>query len=138
MMGLDTNVLVRYFTQDDPTQSAQATRLIESLSSESPGFISVLAMVELVWVLTGCYQTSDDKIGDVLETVLRAKELVVERSDIVWQALNTFRKSTKAGFADCLIERSGHAAGCAYTVTFDRSAATTAGMRQIEGAAPKS
>jgi predicted nucleic-acid-binding protein len=88
-------------------------------------------MVELVWVLTGCYQTSDEKVGEVVETVLRAKELVVENSDVVWQALHAFRKNLKAGFSDCLIERSAHAAGCAYTVTFDRDAAMAAGMRQI-------
>ena len=131
MIGLDTNVLVRYFTQDDPPQAAQATALMESFSSESTGFISLVTMVELVWVLTSCYQTSNDKIGDVVETVLRAKELVVQNSDIVWQSLRAFRDNIKAGFADCLIERSAHAAGCAYTVTFDRDAAMAAGMRQI-------
>ena len=87
--------------------------------------------IPLVWVLTSCYQTSDENVGDLIETVLRAKELVVENSDIVWQALNAFRRNIKAGFADCLIERSAHAAGCAYTVTFDRDAAMAAGMRQI-------
>ena len=131
MIGLDTNVLVRYFTQDDPTQAAQATALMESLSSESAGFISLVAMVELVWVLTSCYQTSAEKVGEVVETVLRAKELVVENSDILWQALHAFRKNDKAGFADCLIERSAHSAGCIYTVTFDRDAVIAAGMRQI-------
>jgi len=131
MIGLDTNVLVRYFTQDDPLQAAQATAVMESLSNESVGFISLVAMVELVWVLTSCYQASDEKVGDVVETVLRARELMVENSAIVWQALQAFRKNIKAGFADCLIERSAHAAGCAYTVTFDRDAAMTVGMRQI-------
>jgi predicted nucleic-acid-binding protein len=71
-------------------------------------------------------------VGVVVETVLRAKELIVEHSDVVWQALNIFRKNNKAGFADCLIERSAHAAGCAFTVTFDRGAAIATGMRQIE------
>ncbi len=135
MIGLDTNVLVRYFTQDDPTQAAQATALVESLSSESTGFIPLVVMMELVWVLTSCYQTSDKKVGDLVETVLRAKELVVENSEVVWQALHTFRKNIKAGFADCLIERSAHAAGCAYTVTFDRDAAMAAGMHLMAGTA---
>ena len=132
MIGLDTNVLIRYFTQDDPTQAAQANALMESLSSECTGFISLVAMVELVWVLTSCYQTNDEKVGDVVETVLRTKELDVENSGVVWQALHAFRKNNKAGFADCLIERSAHASGCAYTVTFDRDAAIAAGMRHIE------
>jgi predicted nucleic-acid-binding protein len=50
--GLDTNVLARYLMQDDPRQSPRATRLIESLSAEAPGFVPVVTIVELVWVLS--------------------------------------------------------------------------------------
>lgn len=130
MIGLDTNVLVRYVAQDDAKQSHQATRLIESLSADSPGYISQVAVVELVWVLSGCYSSGRDEIAAVLETLLRAKELVIADADTVWKALRLFRQG-KADFADCLIERSADAAGCDHTATFDRDAAKHCGMRLI-------
>lgn len=130
MTGLDTNVLVRYVAQDDAKQSSMATRLIESLSADSPGFISQVAVIELVWVLTGCYAASRDEIANLIETLLRAKELVVADADTVWKALRLFKQG-KADFADCLIERSADAAGCGHTATFDRDAAKHCGMKLI-------
>jgi predicted nucleic-acid-binding protein len=129
MIGLDTNVVVRYLTHDDPAQTAAAVRVIDSLSLESPGFIALIVIVELVWVLEGSYRLKKNEIEQVLETLLRSKELVIERAEIVWQALRRFSAS-RADFADCLIERSAHAAECQYTVTFDRNA-VTAGMRLL-------
>ncbi|WP_339057573.1 type II toxin-antitoxin system VapC family toxin [Candidatus Regiella endosymbiont of Tuberolachnus salignus] len=130
MIGLDTNVLVRYVTQDDPIQSPKATHIIESLSKGNQGFITVVSVVELVWVLTSCYHSKKEEIILILEILLRTKELTVERAEVVWQALHRFSCS-KADFADCLIERCAHAAACEYTLTFDNKAAKTVGMRQI-------
>lgn len=130
MIGLDTNVLVRYVAQDDQAQSSKATALIEPLSSESPGFIAMVSVVEMVWVLQSCYQSTKSEIVAVLETILSTKELIVERAEVVWQALRRFSDS-KADFADCLIERCANAAECEYTVTFDSKAAKTAGMRHL-------
>lgn len=129
MIGLDTNVLVRYVTQDDRAQSAAATKLIDSLSAEEPGFITVVAAVELVWVLQSCYSVRRDKIVQALETLLRSQQLVIERAETVWQAVRRFATG-KADFADCLIERCSHASECNYTATFDQKAAA-AGMRLI-------
>lgn len=131
MIGLDTNVLARYIAQDDTQQSPEATRLIESLTTGEPGFIGVVAVVELVWVLKGCYGATKGEICDVLETLLRTKELVIAQADIVWKALRVYRDG-KADFADCLIERTAHASGCRYTATFDQNAARTAAIRLIE------
>ena len=130
MIGLDTNVLVRYVAQDDPKQSPQATRLIESLTADAPGYVSVISVVELVWVLTGCYDATKNEICEVLETLLRTKEIVVAQADIVWKALRVFRDG-KADFAVCLIERSANEAGCSHTATFDRDAAKHCGMQMI-------
>ncbi|MFZ4536752.1 PIN domain-containing protein [Propionivibrio sp.] len=130
MIGLDTNVLVRYVAQDDPEQSPQATQLIESLTANAPGFITVVSVVELVWVLSSCYRSTQREICEVLETLLRTKELVVAQADTVWKALRVFRDG-KADFADCLIERSANDAGCNYTATFDVGAAKTCGMQLI-------
>jgi predicted nucleic-acid-binding protein len=122
MVGLDTNVVVRYLTHDDPAQAAAAVKVIDSLSSDSPGFLSLIVIVELVWVLEVSYRFKKNEIEQVLETLLRSKELVIEQAEIVWQALRNFSAS-RGDFADCLIERCGHAAECKYTVTFDQNAA---------------
>ena len=130
MVGLDTNVVVRYLTHDDPAQAAAAVKVMDSLSSDSPGFLSLIVIVELVWVLEVSYRFKKNEIEQVLETLLRSKELVIERAEIVWQALRRFTAS-RADFADCLIERCGHAAECKYTVTFDQNAAGAAGMKLL-------
>ncbi len=130
MIGLDTNVVVRYLTHDDPVQTAAATKVIESFSQDSPGFLSLLVIAELVWVLETSYRFEKNEIEHVLDTLLRSKELVIERAEIVAQALRTFSAS-RADFVDCLIERCGYAAECQYIVTFDRPAAGTAGMKLL-------
>lgn len=130
MIGLDTNVVVRYVTQDDRLQSAAATKLIDSLSANAPGFIATIAVVELVWVLQSCYHAKRGEVARVLDTLLRSKELIVERAELIWQAQRRF-SAGNADFADCLIERCGHAAECQYTATFDQNAAAGAGMRLL-------
>lgn len=131
MIGLDTNVLVRYFQQDDPAQSAKASTLIESFTAERRGFIASSVLVELAWVLSSKYKISRGDMATILERLLLAEEVVIEQPAVVWQALQVYRGS-KADFADCLIERIGAAAGCDYTVTYDQDAAKTAGMRLLK------
>ena len=130
MIGLDTDIVVRYITQDDPAQSKKATHLIESLSAEAPGFITLVALVEVVWVLEKSYSATKRQIVDVLETLLRTKELIVERAEVVARALVLFVIS-RADFSDCLIARCAQAAQCEYTLTFDKVAANSAGMRLL-------
>lgn len=130
MIGLDTNVLVRYIAQDDPKQTPIATTLIESLTAESPGYVTVVSVVELIWVLSRCYCSTRGEISEVLETLLRTKEIVVAKADTVWKALRQF-KNSNADFADCLIERSANEAGCLYTVTFDDRASKQCGMKLL-------
>jgi predicted nucleic-acid-binding protein len=101
------------------------------LTTDVPGYVGVVSVVELVWVLTGCYASAKDEICEVLETLLRTREIVVAQSDTVWKAIRLF-KDGKADFADCLIERSAAEAGCSHTATFDRNAAMACGMRLID------
>ena len=131
MIGVDTNVLVRYLTHDDPTQTAAAKRMMNSLSFDSPGFLSLIVIAELVWVLAVSYRYQKKEIEQVLENLLRTKELVIERADLVSQALRMFHGG-RADFADCLIERCGRAAGCKHTFTFDWKAVAGAGMRPLQ------
>lgn len=131
MIGLDTNIVVRYIWQDHASQSSKATKLIEGLSAENPGYLPLIVVVELVWVLSGRYGVAKSGIMKVLETLLRIDHLYVEQSDLVWAALRIFDGSN-ADFADCLIERNCHFADCSYTATFDEKAAKTAGMKLLK------
>lgn len=130
MIGLDTNVLVRYLAQDDPRQSAAAVHLIEEVCSEAqPGFITAVALAELVWVLQECYHSAKAEIVAILERILRTRQLVVDEAETVWKAVRLFERGS-ADFADCLIERIGASHECEYTATFDKGAAKS-GMRLI-------
>lgn len=131
MTALDTNVIVRYVAQDDPVQSPIATKLIESLSTEEPGFIATVAVVELAWVLRRSYRSTRHEIARVLESLLRTRVFVVEGAELVEQALRLF-SAGGADFSDCLLERSASTAGCDYTLTFDHVAATAPGMRLLK------
>jgi len=127
VIGIDTNVLVRYIAQDDAAQSARATRLLEQeCSPANPGFVGLIVLLELVWVSESCYDASRAEIAEMLRRILGIRQLVVQEAEIAWKALRLF-ESSKADFADCLIERIASAVGCTAVMTFDKSAAR-AGM----------
>lgn len=127
MIGLDTNIVVRYIMQDDAAQAAKATELVEGLSAAEPGFIALVSVVELVWVLSSCFDLTRAQISKALDVLLRSKQLVVDQADQVLRALRAY-EGGNADFADCLIERTAAAAGCTRTMTFDVAASRTAGM----------
>jgi len=122
LIGLDTNVLVRYLAQDDARQSARATELIERrLSVKEPGFLSVVAMVETAWVLERAYGLDDAEIAAAIERTLQVEVLVVENEQEVFSAMIAL-KDGRGSFADALIGALGVRAGCSRTLTFDRKA----------------
>ena len=122
MIGLDTNILVRYFAQDDPVQSPAATEIIERrLTVENRGFVSIVAMVETVWVLDRAYGLADQEIAAAIERTLQADILIVENEQEVFTAMITF-KNGRGSFADALIAALGSRAGCDRTLTFDQKA----------------
>jgi predicted nucleic-acid-binding protein len=131
MIGLDTNVLVRYLAKDDPIQTPVAVKLVRSLSAEEPGFLSLVVITELIWVLRMSYRYRNNEIANVVETLLQSRELIVEQEDLVAEALRGFAAGN-ADFADYLSERTGQLAGCIHTFTFDKRAATFAGMRLLK------
>ena len=130
MIGLDTNVLVRYIMQDDPKQALKATKLVESLTPTAPGFVTLVTMVELFWVLSSAFELSRGQIVETFDGMIRAKQLVVEQRDQVVRALRAYGSSS-ADFADCLIDRTATAAGCDKVMTFDVGASKQAGMTLI-------
>ena len=123
MIGLDTNVLVRYIVQDDAGPAEAAARLIEGrCTARSPGYVSVPVLVELVWVLAGAYRYERAVVASVVRQLLRTVEFMVEDRDTAWSALREFEAGS-ADFADCLIAHRNRARGCTQTFTFDRGAA---------------
>ena len=127
MIGLDTNVLARYFTQDDASQAAQASQLIERCSSENPGYINLIVLAELFWLLDSRYQYSREQQLDLLRNML---QLVIEAADDVYIALQHFG-SHKVQLADCLIAVRNQRADCETSYTFDKSASKMQGFELI-------
>jgi predicted nucleic-acid-binding protein len=123
MIGIDTNVLVRYLAQDDAAQSARATRLIESeLSERQPGFVGVIVLVETCWVLKRLYGASVSELKKTVRDLLDSRQIVVEQREAVAQALVRLGE-IPGDVADALILQVASAAGCQRVVTFDRKAA---------------
>jgi predicted nucleic-acid-binding protein len=121
MIGLDTAILVRYLAQDDPVQSPIATDIMEfRLTEGNPGFISVVAMVETVWVLDRAYGLADREIAAALERMLQADTLVIENEQQVFTATMALKEGS-GSFADALMGALGDRAGCVHTLTFDKA-----------------
>ena len=132
MNGLDTSILIRYLTQDDPIQSPKATEIIERrFTRESPGFISLITMAEIVWVLGSVYALADREIADTVERMLQADTLLVQNEQQVYTAMVAPRRGW-GGFADALIAALGAWAGCASTLTFDKKALRLAGFELLD------
>jgi predicted nucleic-acid-binding protein len=128
MIGLDTNVLVRYLVQDDVAQARRATRLIEQASrSDERLFVNPIVLCELVWVLESAYDCSRADIANTLETLFRAAAFEIGEKDAAWWALECYRGG-RGDFADCLIGRLDGQAGCGRTMTFDAALKAVAGF----------
>ena len=123
MIGLDTNILIRYLTQDDPVQSAKATEILERrLTRRNLGFVSVVAMVETVWVLDRAYGLTAQEIATAIERLLQVEVLTIENEQEVFTAMVALKRG-RGSFADALIAELGVRAGCTRTLTFDQKAA---------------
>ena len=128
MIGLDTNILIRYLVQDDPVQSAKATEILEHrLTEKNPGFVSIVAMAETVWVLDRAYGFTPQEIAAAVERLLQVEILTIEDEQQVFTAMVALKQG-RGSFADVLIAELGTRAGCARTLTFDRKAARLAGF----------
>ena len=122
MIGLDTNVLVRYLAQDDPAQSARATRLVErGLSDRDPGYFGLVVLVETCWMLKRLYGASPAELRDTVRDLLDSRQLVVERRAVVAAALGRLGDDP-GDIVDALIAEGASEAGCERVVTFDKAA----------------
>jgi len=131
VIGLDTNVVVRYLTQDDPKQAALANRVIErELTENRPGFLGIIVLVETVWVLRRLYAVSAEEIHDLVAGLLGSPTIVIEKRPVVAAALARARQQA-CDFADAIIASTAAAAGCEQVMTFDRRS-VRAGMTLLE------
>ena len=122
MVGLDTNVIVRYVMQDDERQSAVANRIIdEELTPANKGFVTTVVLCEVLWVLTRSYGRKREGIADFLDAFLDSDTLEFEHSECVMQAYRD-SKVASADFADCLIGHVNRKHGTSTTLAFDRDA----------------
>lgn len=131
MIGLDTNVLVRYLAQDDARQAAIATRLIErDLSVTHQGFISLVVLVEMLWVLQRLYAATPSECLETVEDLLESAQFVLEQRHVVQTAIQNIRShpQVKADLPDVLIVQLAKAQGCSQTFSFDKTAVRSAGM----------
>jgi predicted nucleic-acid-binding protein len=127
MIGLDTNILVRYIMQDDVAQANKATSLIESFKKGRLGYFTNITLVEVIWVLESCYELKKQDIVRVIEGLLKAREIKKENSELLWRALKLF-KELNVDYSDCLISVISSSDGCTETFTFDKKASKLSGM----------
>lgn len=117
MIALDTNILLRYIVDADTAEGPVAEHLIaDVLSRDNPGFISVLVLAEMLWVLKRGYKVSPDQQREILGKFLAMDQFVIEQADVVERALLLPHQD----LADCILHEIGQTAGCSHTATFDK------------------
>ena len=123
MVGLDTNVLIRYLTQDDEHQAAKATAFIEgTLTQQNLGYINVIVLVETLWVLESCYTVNKTGLINVLKKLVTTKQFLIQNIEVVIQAILTY-ETHLIDYADALLGHINNFAQCSSTYTFDQKAA---------------
>jgi predicted nucleic-acid-binding protein len=128
MIAVDTNVLIRYVTRDDEIQSEQAERYLErNLTAAEPGFISLVVVVEFLWVLERIYGVRHQQQLLVLTQLLETPNLVFESAELLATAI----AMPHTDIADSLIHLIGRAHGCTHTATFDQRFARLDGVTAL-------
>ncbi|MDB5614022.1 MAG: hypothetical protein JWQ22_1675 [Devosia sp.] len=122
MIGVDTNVLVRFFVGDEKPQTLAAKTFMSERSADDPAFVGLLVIAELVWVLRKFYEVPKSNVLEMIEVLTSSPAIVVEREDLVVSAMHMARHP-KADIADAIIALTAVGVGCSRVVTFDRPAA---------------
>jgi predicted nucleic-acid-binding protein len=124
MIGIDTNILVRYLTQDDIEQAKVVEQLFNKYATGSHSvFINNIVICELIWVLERGYKYSKEDITKVIKHILSTKEFNFENQELLWLSLNQYSQK-KLDFSDALIGEINKHSGCTNTLTFDKAAIT--------------
>lgn len=115
MRAVDTNVVVRLITRDDPRQTARAEAFVAK-----GAWISHVVLVDVIWVLASVFDLSPKQLAIAVEMLLNHRELVVQEPEVVAEALARFRRKPKLGFSDCMVLEIARKTGHLPLATFDR------------------
>ena len=126
MRAIDTNVLVRLITRDDPDQVAAAETFVTA-----GAWVPQLVLAEAIWVLESVYDRKPAQIATAVEMLLRHKDLTLQESDTVTAALRHFRRRPSLGFSDCLVLEISRKAGHLPLGTFDRRLGVLEGSQRL-------
>ena len=126
MRVVETNVLVRLITRDDPRQTAAAENFVAN-----GAFVSTLALAEAMWVLGSVYDLSSKDQARAIEMLLNHRELVLQDREVVTAALQLFRGRPALGFSDCLMLETARKAGHLPLGTFNRNLAKVEGTERL-------
>ena len=131
MIALDTNVLIRYLTRDNPEQAEAARALLQGLTTDNPGFICREVVIEVVWVLERSYRFSRERIANIVVELVATDTLVIEDDNDVAQAAAVYREGS-ADFSDLMILSAANRVGAQPLYTFDRQFARLDGTELVE------
>jgi predicted nucleic-acid-binding protein len=126
MRAVDTNVLVRLITRDDPKQVAVAETFVAR-----GAWVPYLAIAEATWVLETVYERDPAAIATAVEMLLSHEQLTVQDSDVVAAAVAQFRQQPRVGFSDCLMVEVARKAGHTPLGTFDRDLGKVDGAHRL-------
>jgi predicted nucleic-acid-binding protein len=129
--GLDTNLLVRFATREEPAAEAVRAFLIQECTAADPGYVNRIVLCELVWVLRRTYRYSRAQIAGLLGVIFAAPNIRIEDRELADRALARYRNGT-ADFSDYLLAETNSAAGCSTTFTLDADAAKEADFSPLE------
>lgn len=131
MIALDTNILIRYLTQDDEIQAEVVNKYIETLIRDDEQFlINNIVVCEVVWVLERCYHYKREQIALALRGIFSATEFVFEDPEVLWLSLEDY-EIDKIDFSDSLIGNINRKLGCTHTITFDKRASKLATFKEL-------
>ncbi len=131
MIALDTNVLIRYLTRDNPEQAEAARALLQGLTTDNPGFICREVVIEVVWVLERSYRFSRERIANIVVELVATDTLVIEDDNDVAQAAAVYREGS-ADFSDLMILAAANRVGAQPLYTFDRRFARLDGTELVK------
>lgn len=126
MRAVDTNVLVRLVTRDDPKQVAAAEAFVAH-----GAWVPHLVLAEATWVLTSVYDRRPGEIATAVEMLLNHQQLTLQDSETVAAAVASFRRRPALGFSDCLVLEIARKAGHVPLGTFDRDFGKLAGVERL-------
>ena len=131
MIALDTNVLIRYLTRDNPEQAEAARALLQGLTTDNPGFICREVVIEVVWVLERSYRFRRERIANIVVELVATDTLVIEDDNDVAQAAAVYREGS-ADFSDLMILSAANRVGAQPLYTFDRRFARLDGTELVK------